>query len=94
MEKQEMWKERIAECESSELSITAWCKENDINKNSLNYWRQRFKQEAKQTVFVEVAKISPLVQNIELEIGDITIKVNRDTDMELLKNILITVASC
>lgn len=48
--KQEAWKERIADFESSGLSGAKWCAANGIKENQLSYWRRKLKsQEIAQT---------------------------------------------
>jgi hypothetical protein len=39
--KARMWAERIAAFERSDLSRRAWCAQNGVNKNTLDYWRKR-----------------------------------------------------
>ncbi len=37
---QEMWKTRIEEWRVSGKSISTWCKEKNISKNTLRYWKE------------------------------------------------------
>ncbi len=93
MEKQDLWKKRIAECESSGLSITQWCRENDINKNTLNYWRARFKKEKNNVVFAKLEEPDKVVvmattATINIWTGQVRIEVSQETDMNLLSKIV------
>ncbi len=36
-----VWAERIAAFERSDVSRRAWCAQNGVNKNTLDYWRKR-----------------------------------------------------
>lgn len=92
MKKQDLWKKRIVECESSGLSITQWCRENDINKNTLNYWRASFKKEKNNVVFAMLEEPDKVVvmdttATINIWTGQVRIEVSQETDMNLLSKI-------
>lgn len=51
-----VWAERIAACRSSELSVRAWCRENQLSEKTYYYWQHRiFKLATEQrTSFAEI----------------------------------------
>ena len=94
MEKQEVWRNRVLECESSELSIGQWCRENNINKNTLNYWRARFKKDNNTVVFAKLEESSERpTSTINVWIGQVRIEVSNDIDFDLF-NKIIRAISC
>jgi len=36
-----VWAERITACRSSELSVRAWCRENQLSEKTYYYWQRR-----------------------------------------------------
>jgi hypothetical protein len=64
-EKMQHWKQLIKEHEISDLSLTAWCEQNQIKRPTYHYWKQRIEKETlantslactKPTVFAKLDK--------------------------------------
>jgi hypothetical protein len=70
--KARLWAERIAAFERSDLSRRAWCAQNGVNKNTLDYWRKRLSApavllsreapvERDNTVAAAIPRVAPIV---------------------------------
>lgn len=46
----EHWKQLIAECQASGMSVSSWCKENDVSEPSYYYYLKRLRQQTIQAV--------------------------------------------
>ena len=96
------WAEVIRDHKASGLSITAYCKEHNISRNSYFYWQREIKKTAiaeASNMFVEVepASCTLLVQvpqasvespSIAISIGDATINVTEEVSCELLRKVI------
>ena len=51
-----VWAERISACRSSDLTVRAWCRENQLSEKTFYYWQHRiFKLAAEQqATFAEI----------------------------------------
>ncbi len=55
-EKEALWRERISRWEQSGLSITKFCKKENLPLSTFNWWKKRFKDEAFEPCgFVELS---------------------------------------
>ena len=96
-ERQELWETRLAEYRASGQSVTAWCKEHNVNPQQLWYWRRKEKQQvveenAVSWLPVDLSEIKSQ-SSLLVRIGRATIEVNPGFDPELLLdvvNILVT----
>ena len=94
------WAEMIRCCKSSGLTVKAWCKEHGVNDKTY-YYRQ------KQVCNALPAKLNPPVQFAEvnrtasnaltesiihIQIGAAKISVDGTTNLDLLRDVLRTVA--
>ena len=83
--KQEAWKERIAEFESSGLSGAKWCAANGIKENQLSYWRRKLKSQGiaqTETCWLPVTLREP-ESPLQVRIGDATIELRPGFDRVL-----------
>ena len=56
-----LWIDRIKECKSSNMTVTAWCEENDINVKTYYYWMRKIKREAFEKLPAECKARQPIV---------------------------------
>lgn len=65
----EEWKKRIAECQSSGMSVKAWCKENQLCEQTYYKYLKQFRQELCDQLPVSVAQPEkPVVfQKVEVQ---------------------------
>lgn len=83
---QEMWKARVEEWRASGKSIQAWCKEQNIKKNTLRYWKERGDLHRK-SAFVELTD-KPSNPSIEIIYNEFRVKVHQHFDAKTLKSCL------
>jgi len=48
-EKRRMWQEKVQTQRTSGLSMARWCREQQVNYNSLIYWNKRFSEKSQIT---------------------------------------------
>jgi hypothetical protein len=53
-ERQELWRERIAQQAQSGRSIRAFCKENELAEHAFYFWRLKFRQDQRPVTFALV----------------------------------------
>lgn len=93
----EIWIKRVEEFNSSNLSQTAWCKENGIKPSSLRYWLGKINNKRavkSDDSSIELASIS-IIKNsdskpIALEIKDVKLSLTNNYDEMLLLKLLKT----
>lgn len=57
-----VWAERIADCRSSELSVRAWCLENQLSEKTYYHWQRRLSGNASEQQ-ASFAEITPAAVN-------------------------------
>jgi hypothetical protein len=89
------WKEKVKEWESSNKSINVWCQENKIPYTTLCGWRNRLKKSEQSKIctkseedFIELKDQIPSDSGITLEYHGVKIQLNRDFDKIVLKECL------
>lgn len=89
----------ITAYEASGLSISKWCKENQISTSTFSYWRRSMHWKNNQnevygnedTSFVEISfsdTANASTNEIVIEHGDFKVKVTKQTDMSILSGVL------
>ena len=99
----EQWKQLIEECQKSEMSVTAWCKENNVSEASYYYYLKRLRQQAiaslpvpmkteKETIFKKV-EVSPCVSAISaavvLRLPQATLEIAEGTSQQTIQAVLL-----
>jgi len=62
--KKQLWEERFEEQSNSEMTIDAWCSQNQISKHTFYYWKQRIRKDKMEGVEKNTA--SPLFAKLEM----------------------------
>ena len=58
------WASRFADQKSSGLTVTEWCKLNNLSEYKFFYWKRQLKEEAIEQVLPEIVPLSlPSAQN-------------------------------
>jgi hypothetical protein len=95
LEKQKLWKQRIAEYEASGWSGTRWCKEQGIAEHQFWYWKKKFqkataaKKEAAST-WVAVAHEDTTPSSFTIRVGSVEVEGKAGYDEKLLQNVVRT----
>lgn len=58
----QLWENRIKERIKSGMTVSKWCKENEVSKNKYHYWKSRINKihgENKEVSFAEVSQYPP-----------------------------------
>ena len=99
----EQWKQLIEECQKSEMSVTAWCKENNVSEASYYYYLKRLRQQAiaslpvpmkteKETIFKKV-EVSPCVSAtsaaVVLRLPQATLEIAEGTSQQTIQAVLL-----
>ena len=95
----EQWKQLIEECQKSEMSVTVWCKENNVSESSYYYYLKRFRQQAiasltvpmeteNKTIFKKV-EVSPYLSNpsaaVVLRLPQATLEIAEGTSQQTIQ---------
>ncbi len=96
------WADVIRDRKASGQSITAYCSEHNISRNSYFYWQKEIKkaaiaeasnmfvevEQASYTLPVQVPQTSVESHQIAISIGDATINVTEDVSCDLLRKVI------
>lgn len=95
----ELWEKRVKEFRSSGLSLGKWCEKNGVKKSTMNYYcydrprnlANKRKIEQNLSLVPVVLEDSSTISNascIEIMIGDVSIKVDKDTNLQFLRKVV------
>ena len=60
-----LWEQRINERDKSGMSVSQWCKNNEISKNQFHYWNHKIRKKQKSDNEMAFAEITPILSNAE-----------------------------
>jgi transposase-like protein len=90
-EQKREWEERVLQQKESGLSILSWCREHNVNYDSMLYWRRCFGFSSPRTItrssFKELP-VSPDTTGITIEYQRIKIHLSKDCDPATLTHCL------
>ena len=85
-----IWEQRINERIKSGISVSEWCKNNEISKGKYHYWNHKLSKKQKSYDEIEFAEITPILSIAEEAIA----KSAKLDDFQIsFKNIQVTVPS-
>ena len=78
-EKMNLWRQRIAKCQKSNLTVTEWCAQHQLSKGTYYYWYKKIVQqddpENNIPVFADVTPV--LIKEASVSSTDLTISWNQ-----------------
>lgn len=101
--KQQLWRSRIEECQNSSMSAKQWCQENQIAYSTYLYWARKIRLEAapekkallEDPVFAqlpseqEVLNVSKRTEtSVSMFLGKIRIEISSDCSKNLLQSLV------
>lgn len=85
-----LWEERIKVRTKSGMSVSEWCKKNEITKSKYNYWNHKISKKQKLDNEITFVEITPILLNAEEAINNS----DKSDDFQIFfKNIQVTVPS-
>ena len=85
-----LWEQRINERAKSGMSVSEWCKNNEISKNKFHYWNHKISKKQNRDNEMAFAEITPIFSNDEEAIPNS----DKSNDFRIsFKNIQVTVPS-
>lgn len=91
-ERQELWRERIAQQAQSGRSIRAFCKENELAEHAFYFWRLKLRRDQKPVTFALVEAKHPDRESSGIELvlaqGDRLRIPNNEGALRLVLNVL------
>ena len=90
-ERRARWRVLIADQHQSGRTVTAWCRDCGIEKNTFYGWRKRLsgKGDPVSPRFVSVALAAETVSaGLTLKIGHVSVEINSGFDRDLLADVL------
>jgi hypothetical protein len=93
-ELKQQWKDRINEQRSSSLSISLWCRQNEILVHNFFYWQSKlFPKTIDHSTFTEISEESKATEII-IEYKGFNIHLNQHFDPDTLKRCLEVFKKC
>lgn len=90
--KARLWSERIAAHAASGLSRRAWCRQADVNPNTMDYWYRRLRGGAPQAL-VPIVVGAGGATDIELRLpGGVQVRARSGTDAAWLASLVRALA--
>jgi len=92
--RRDFWNNHIRTWQESECTQIEYCKKNDINKNTFQYWKNRIKKgwkKCNESKLVEVTLRKSPSSNSDIIIilkNGLKIQINSDADIILIKEII------
>ena len=89
--KAQVWSERIAAFEESGLSRGAWCRDQGLNANTLDYWRSRLRTSARSAALPIVVKDGSAANGPDIEVrlpSGVAVRARSGTDAQWLASVL------
>ena len=90
--KLQQWAERIAECQTSSMTVVAWCEANNINIKSYYYWLKKLRETVAETASPRLVHLeAPVPQSegiLRIQIGQADLRLPVNTDAEAVAAIL------
>ena len=85
-----LWEQRIEERTKSGMSVSEWCKNNEISKSKYHYWNNKINKKQRSCNETAFAEITPILSNADQAIPN---KDKLDDFQVFFKNIQVTVPS-
>ncbi len=85
-----LWEQRINERAKSGMSVSEWCKNNEISKSRYHYWNHKISKKQKPDNKMAFVEITPILLNAEKPISD---SAKSDDFQIFFKSIQVTVPS-
>jgi hypothetical protein len=91
-DRQDLWRERIAQQVESGKSVPGFCKENKLAEHTFYYWRLKFRRDQKPVTFALVEAKQPAKESSGIELvlaqGDRLRIPNDEATLRLVLNVL------
>ena len=60
-----LWEQRINERTKSGMSVSKWCKDNEISKGKYHYWNHKINKKQNPNNEMTFAEITPILSNAD-----------------------------
>ncbi len=100
------WMEIIKRRQSSGKTVEVFCEEERISKNSYYYWQRKLRESACEELakqknstallpagWMQLTTEASVSSTLEIEVAGCRININDSTDLNLLKNVCLTLRS-
>ncbi|MCB2314308.1 hypothetical protein LGL55_25115 [Clostridium tagluense] len=85
-----LWEQRINERTKSGMSVSEWCKNNEISKSKYHYWNHKLTKNQKSDNEMSFAEITPILSTADEAI----LNSDKSNDFQIFfKSIQVTVPS-
>lgn len=85
-----LWKQRIKERTNSGMSVSQWCKINEISKNKYHYWNNKISKKQQTDNETEFAEVTSIISDTHKSVSS---ECKVDNFQILFKNVQVTVPS-
>lgn len=85
-----LWEQRIKERTKSGMSVSEWCKNNEISKGTYHYWNHKLSKKQNPDNEMSFAEITPIISTTE----EVVLNLDKSNDFQIFfKSIQVTVPS-
>ena len=86
MEKE--WAEKIQCCRESGLTVSEWCRENNINLKTYYYHLRKIRKKLCEQIAVPVMTVEDTNPTVKLRIADVTAEITDGTSEQMITAII------
>ena len=82
------WAEKIRCCRESGLTVSEWCRENNINVKTYYYHLQKIRKKLCEQIAVPVMTVESTNSTVKLQIADVTAEIADGTSEQMIATIV------
>lgn len=82
------WAERIRQCRESGLTVTEWCRQNDINPKTYYYHLRKIRKEICEQIPVPVMNIPEEFHSVKISIGDMIAEIPEGISEQMMTSLI------
>ncbi len=73
--RREEWAERVRQCRESRLTVSEWCRQNNINPKTYYYHLRKIRKEICEQIPVPVMTVSEKCSTVKVSIADVVAEI-------------------
>lgn len=86
--RKEEWAEQVRRCRKSGLTVSEWCKQNNINPKTYYYHLRKIRKEICEQIPVPVMTVSEKCPTIKLSIADVAAEIPEGISEQTITSVI------
>ena len=82
------WTERIQSCRESGMTVSEWCRNNNINLKTYYYHLRKLRKKLCEQIAVPVMTVEDTNPTVKLRIADVTAEITDSTSEQMITTII------